>query len=395
MRPRTLPIYVLIACTFTAVSARGFILPLYAHELGVSRSNVGVLFAAFAVASAALSIPSGHLADRFGRRNMLLAAAVAGLVTQLAISTTTSFPLMLVWQLLGGIGIAASQTAMTAAVIDAVPHERLGRATGWISFAMQGGFLLGPGAAGLLTRFLDLPLDMVVTAALYLPAFALSFLVPHGRPHPTGADGAGVRSILARRGVIPVLIGLMAGTMLYGTFSAYIPLFGKEQLGLPATQIGLLIGLVAVSNGLSRIFSGRLVERVRRRGPMTAASIVGFSAFIALLPWLSGFWAPAVAAAVAAPLVAITFVSVGTTFNQLAPPEARGLAAGVYSTFLNLGLTLGPALYGPLMQSSGYRAGFAACAGGSSLLAALMLLVRFQPVRRLRGAVPMPPSAGV
>src|SRR4051812_18162332 len=73
-RNRALLIYVAAGATFAALSARGFLVPLYAHGLGASRFEVGALFSVSTLAAAVLSLPSGMLVDRLGARNMLWAS---------------------------------------------------------------------------------------------------------------------------------------------------------------------------------------------------------------------------------------------------------------------------------------------------------------------------------
>src|SRR5258708_22038077 len=65
---RTVLLYVAAGASFAALSARGLTVPLYAHDLGASRFEVGALFSVSTLAAALLSLPSGVLVDRFGAR---------------------------------------------------------------------------------------------------------------------------------------------------------------------------------------------------------------------------------------------------------------------------------------------------------------------------------------
>src|SRR6478609_6805460 len=89
---RTLAIYVAAGASFAALSARGLTVPLYAHELGADRFQVGALVSAG---------------------------------SQLAMAATTSvFPLY-VWQIVGGLGAGAQQAALFSAITALVPSNRL------------------------------------------------------------------------------------------------------------------------------------------------------------------------------------------------------------------------------------------------------------------------------
>src|SRR5215472_16687663 len=90
VRNRTLPIYVAAGCIFAALAARSFALPLRVSEMGGDKVEVGLLFSVGTVAAAGLSLPAGFLADRFGRRRLLLVAIVVGGVSQAGIGVARS-----------------------------------------------------------------------------------------------------------------------------------------------------------------------------------------------------------------------------------------------------------------------------------------------------------------
>ena len=73
---RALFIYLAAGASFAALAARGLLVPLYAHDLGAGRFEVGALFSVSTLAAAALSLPSGLLIDRFGTRRLLWSSIV-------------------------------------------------------------------------------------------------------------------------------------------------------------------------------------------------------------------------------------------------------------------------------------------------------------------------------
>src|SRR5258708_8680483 len=89
---RTVLLYVAAGASFAALSARGLTVPLYAHDLGASRFEVGALFSVSTLAAALLSLPSGVLVDRFGARALLGTSFVLAAGSPLATSFTPSVP---------------------------------------------------------------------------------------------------------------------------------------------------------------------------------------------------------------------------------------------------------------------------------------------------------------
>lgn len=374
---RPLPIYLAAGSIFAALAARAFITPLRIHELGGDKIQVGLLFSVFTITAAGLSLPAGFLADRFGRRSLIFFSIITGGVAQLGMAAASSVGPWYIWQLLAGLGGGASQAALFAALADAAPGRRLGRAMGWLTLSMQAGFLVGPALTGLSLQWLGLQAALAASTAFFAVALvATVFGIGSSRPAVRKEwDLAGpLRQIISRREFLPACVGLLSATLLWGTLQTFLPLYGKEQLGLPATQIGYMIALQAVANGLSRIPVGRLVDRMRRRGPLVIASLAGFAVCLAVFPHLSGFWPTTALLVLSVPLLAIVYVALGVVFSNLATDETRGVSMGIYGMVLFVGLGVGPAVFGTVMQHSGYVVGFTACAVTGLLLAGLVAL---------------------
>src|SRR6202165_664564 len=68
---RMVALYIAAGASFAALSARGLTVPLYAHDLGANRFEVGALFSVSTLAAALLSLPSGVLGGRFGARSLV------------------------------------------------------------------------------------------------------------------------------------------------------------------------------------------------------------------------------------------------------------------------------------------------------------------------------------
>jgi MFS family permease len=166
--------------------------------------------------------------------------------------------------------------------------------------------------------------------------------------------------------------------------------FGKESLGLPSSQVGYLLALQAVVNGLSRPPAGRLIDRARHRWPIVFAGIVVTSAVAAVLGHLSGFVGPAIVLVIGTPFMALAFVAIGVVFGDLSATSTRGVTMGTYGTILFAGFAVGPLIFGPIVQNYGYAPGFTACAVVAILLGVVMAAMHVEP-RRQREASPIPP----
>jgi len=245
-----------------------------------------------------------------------------------------------------------------------------------------------------LLNWLDIRTDLAVTTAL------LVFTIPGGLAasgtRQSSRRGLALReplrSLFTQTAFVPVVIGLVAASLAWGTVGAFLPIFGKEALRLPSAQVGLLLALQAVANGASRIPGGMLVDRARRRWPIVFVGVVVWSGAAIVLGHLTGFWAPAIVLVAATPFMATAFVAMGVVFADLSAASTRGVTMGIYGTVLFLGLSAGPLLFGPVVQNYGYAAGFTACSAAAVALAIVMAAFHAEPLRR-RAGVRMPPPA--
>jgi MFS family permease len=393
---RTLAIYVAAGASFAALAARGLTVPLYAHELGADRFQVGALFSVATLAAAALSLPSGLLIDRFGARSLLIFSLVVAAGSQVAAAATTTVLPLYIWQIVGGLGSGAQQAALFSAITESVKSGRLGRAMGWLTLSMQVGFFIGPSIAGLLLTSLDIRTDLAVTTVMLVFAVPGALLASGTRQ--SAQRGLSLReplrALFAQPAFVPMTIGLVAATLVWGTVGAFLPIFGKEALRLPSSQVGLLLALQAVANGLSRIPGGRLVDRARERWPLVFVGVLVWSAAVVVLGHLSGFWAPAIVLIAATPFMATVYVAIGVVFGDLSAASTRGVTMGMYGTILFLGLAAGPLVFGPVVQNYSYAAGFTACAVVAVALAVVMAAFHAEPLRRRSGVRLPPPAPG-
>ena len=383
LKNRTFAIYVAAAAAFTALSARNFLVPLYAHSLGASRFEVGALFSASTLAAALLAIPTGVLVDRFGVRTLLWSSIVVSAVTQLATAATASVAPLFLWQIVGGLAGGAQNTVLFSAVTESVKGPRLGRAMGWLTFSFQVGFFIGPTLAGIALTWIDLRVDIAITTAMLLLAIPGSLAASDTRQSHAGfALARPLKALLGQAAFIPLMLGLVAATLIQGTVGAFLPIFGKEGLGLPGAQVGYLIAIQAVANGAARVPSGSLVDRARKRWPIVFTGVMVWAVACIVLGHLTGFWVPAVLLVLATPFMAAAYVAIAAVFGDLSAASTRGVTMGLYGTVLFLALAAGPLAFGPIVQGFGYAAGFTACAVVAIVLALAMAATQSEFVRR-------------
>src|SRR5918992_3700067 len=167
------------------------LVPLFAHdEIGMSTSAIGAMFAVGVAAEFLVLFPAGALADRYGRRAVMLPslAALVILIVLLGTSTSALTLTLLLAVLAFCTGFAGVPPA--AMLSDIVPTEQSGRGVGAFRFCGDIGFFLGPLIAGAASKSFGFETAFAITAVV--PALAVLFILRTGetlRREPV-SDGA-------------------------------------------------------------------------------------------------------------------------------------------------------------------------------------------------------------
>ncbi len=123
---------------------------LYVHSQGGSLGVISAMTSAFLIANFAFQYPWGWLADRWGRKQVMVTGLAAQAMLTAAYLFISDPRLFILVRLLEGAATASVLPAARATISDLVPDEERGRAYGMFSGFFNLGFLFGPGAGGLL-----------------------------------------------------------------------------------------------------------------------------------------------------------------------------------------------------------------------------------------------------
>lgn len=143
------------------------LLPLFAtDELGMSPSGIGLMFAVGVGAEFLVLFPAGTLADRYGRKAVMLPSLAGLAVTVLVLGTATSAIALTL--LLAALAVASGFAGVPPAAMlsDIVPAKHSGRGVGAFRFAGDIGFFLGPLIAGVVSKRFGFQTAFAVTAVV-------------------------------------------------------------------------------------------------------------------------------------------------------------------------------------------------------------------------------------
>lgn len=170
-------------CFYSAITP---LLPWYQDELGLSKSQTGILAAAYAVGTLAASLPAGWLASRWGARPTLLTGLALLAGACVAFGFGKSFEVLVVARLIQGVGGAGSWSAGMAWLISVAPKEQRGQMIGTALGTAVAGAIGGP-IVGALAEELG-PELVFSTVALIAAGLAIGVvLTPARAPRPPPA----------------------------------------------------------------------------------------------------------------------------------------------------------------------------------------------------------------
>jgi MFS family permease len=352
--------------SYFSTSLRLPVVPLFAVTLGASTSEVGFINSSFLLMCGLLALPLGLLGDRWGRRRVISIGLVIASAASLLLYWSRS-PLELIGiYLVFGVGLAMIGPSLMAQVADISPATHLGRAYGWYTTSIYSAMSLGPAVGGFLAQTWGYrPVFLAVAVALFLLLGPVLLILPRSQPNP-GQNQPGAFTALAREGWHNhALQGCWAVTLgsciALGVFFTFFPLYALKY-GLNAVQIGIVFAVQAIVNALSRIPLGKVADRTDKT-TLAMWGFLGLSAVLAGFGFTHTLPAFIVLAMFSGAVQGVGFTPLGALISEVVPVASRGLAMGGYNTAIYLGMMLGAAAMGPVIQRLGFEIGFFLAAG--------------------------------
>ena len=358
---------VLCFATFLVMAGQGVIgpvLPLYAKNFGVSATVVGLTLTVFALARLILNVPAGMIADRFGRRILLIGGPILTSIGMFGSGFAGDIWSLLIWRFIAGGGSAFYMSGALIYLIDIAPSDHRARYVATNQWALSVGVALGPGIGGLVAERWGLaaPFHVVGVIALVAATYAI-FRLPETRNSTARASESKnpVRdAALIIRSAPFVAIAFVTGTIFMtraGTRATLVPLHADDTLGWGPGEIGL----VFTATGIMTLFT--LWPATWATENIGRASVIMFSGLAAALGTL-------VIAASSTPLWfvmgnIILTLGTGTAgpapaafVADLFPEELRGLGIGLYRSAGDVGFVIGPPALGWLSDNASMSVAF-------------------------------------
>jgi MFS family permease len=348
MKPRLLEILnlsLVSGCVILGLSIISPILPQYALSFSIPVALVGWAVSAFALARVVTDIPAGILADRFGRKRIMISGLVLIILSSIAAGTASTYGWLLFARIVGGVGSALYMISATTWVAQITAGKSRGRYMSLYTGLVFAGVSFGPTIGGYTAAHFGLSAPFFVWAVLGTAGLLATIPLKEPADSSQGTQSKmHVKDILSVLSNGPFMLVNCAVLALFflraGVRSTLVPLYASLNLGLPPDRIGILLTVAAVATAAATFPSGWLSDRVGRKKPIMAClflsgiavllipsqesltGLMGIMAFYGLATGLQG--------------------SIAAWPADVAPKGRLGTSMGVYRVMGDTGMFLGP-----------------------------------------------------
>lgn len=357
MAPWKRNLYAIWLCQVLSMMGFGFVLPFlpfYIQTLGVTEPTAlrvwtGLISGAHGILMGLAAPIWGALADRHGRRLMVLRAMAAGSLTMVGLALAPNVQTVFALRMLSGM-FAGTIAAATTLVAAGTPRQHISYAMGLIASAAFIGHAIGPSIGGVCAEWLGYRPTFLIGAAITAIGFllVLRFVEEvHEEREDNGADDDGIPfdvSVTFRQPFLPMFVAFFALRLGRTLPNAFVSLYIQELRGTivgSSALTGALSAVIGVLTGLSGMAFARFGDSHDKLRLLTL--FVTLSAASALpIFFLPGSWSFVGFYILSAIFLGPTNPLLESTMTVLTSRSTRGVLFGVEAFMGSMAMALSP-----------------------------------------------------
>jgi MFS family permease len=341
----------------------GFMLyPFFAlyltQKFDIGMSTVGILFAIFSISGMVGSALGGALADRMGRKVVIIVSLVLSSLSALGMGLAPTLGIFIAVVAIVGTLSSIGHPAHEAVVADLLPPEKRAEGYGIIRVIFNLAVIIAPPIAGLLIARSYLTLFIVDAVISLIAATIVIFALPetkpqahaHAKPESMKQTFAGYGRVFKDTRFVAFIGVTVMMTLVYMNMNSTLGVFMRDQHGMPALSFGSLLSLNAVIVVLFQFWVARKLEKYKPMLMMATGSLlyaIGFAMY-GFVPTFALF------------AIAMIIITIGemivSPFQQsmvasFAPEDMRGRYMAVSGLTWSIAFTIGPYFAGLILDS--------------------------------------------
>jgi len=322
---------------------------LYLMSLGADVAQVGLAFGFLSFAIAIVTLPGGMIADRFGRKMLIVVGNFTGFLCYFLLVLIGSWQLAVIILFIQSLMSTFYQPAYTAIVAESVPDEERGNAFGTFFFIVSIGFFVGPIIGGYLHSLGGF--STILYGAGFLGVSGSLIRLAWIRETLSAKRRKTVEAIRIERSSSPLphfgrdlkfltVVSSMVG-FVYGVMFPYVPVFATEILKISKFELGVMFSVSSFAQFIISLPAGKIIRKLGTKMLMMIANICS-SALI--IPWI---YSPSILFAICIYSLTGVFTQLFTIANQtltsnLTSIRTRASAIGVITTVSGLAGAVSP-----------------------------------------------------
>ncbi|HNX88287.1 MAG TPA: MFS transporter [Paludibacteraceae bacterium] len=324
----------LIACSFNLLVP---VIPLYLTEvLHIPETNVGIVLSSYVLAMLFMRPFSGYMVDIFPRKALYIIGLSLFVTVYLGYYLVTAVLAFVIVRFIHGVFWGITSVSANTVVIDIIPASR--RAEGIGFFGMFNNLALAIAPYIALNIYHSAGFHWLVTSAIGMGVIAIifvSFISVPVRPKSVRPPLSFDRFILLP--ALPVLINQIIMTSAWGTLIPFAALYGKS-IGIQNS--GILFLFLAFGIIVSRIFSGKMVDKGYIHPVIISALLIAAIGFV-VYSQVHMLVAFCVSVFVVGVGFGMLLPALQTIYVNMATHDRRGTASSTYLTGFDVGNGIG------------------------------------------------------
>ena len=372
---------ILVLNSFAINIATPFI-PIYIKNLGSTMTELGIVFAIQKTLGALLQIPSGLLADRYGRKKIHALGVFLDIFPPIIYLLAKTWNDLIPGFMIAGIASGIYMPLRWTIVADDSTVKKRAAAYSWVYLATIIGGPVGSVIGGLIAEIYGIKSIFIVAFALLTTSFPLALIIRETRKNPADPksredDPPRINATkgLASAVIVFSLINIAQGVG-FGILQPTTSIFLVERFQVSLAIVGVVFAIgMSISSIIVQIPAGKIGDRYDRKKVMIIATIIAglsYAAFTVSQDVLQ--------------FTVFMFIGYGAyrfawpatqaLVMDLTPPDRRGLVNGVVGTSFWIGVTLGSLLSGFLWQNISIFFPYYVVGLSFMASAAMMLLIK-------------------
>lgn len=344
-------LYVIFSITLIGVMGVASLtpaLPKIASSLNLSKSQIALLISAFTFPGIFLTPIAGVLADRWGRKAVLVPSLFIFALAGFAIFFLRNFHIILVLRVIQGIGAASLGSLNATLVGDFFKGKDRPAAMGYnasvLSLSTATYPLIGGALAGIAWYFPFLMPLLAIPVGLFV-----IFGIKEPEIEKVSSFKQYLKAISAsimRKEVLGIFIlGILTFIILYGAFLTYIPFLMNHKFDFAAPKIGVFLSISSFTTAIVASRVGKLTEKYGSLNLLKSAFLL-YMLVSLLIPYVNNMYLFIIPILVFGVAQALNIPSLQTSLVNLAPENQRGVFMSLFGMVLRIGQTIGPLIVG-------------------------------------------------